>query len=63
MAKLLVSNQMMRVRFPSPAPKQNPPILAGFIFVYNFYLTASFNPFPALNFGTFLAAILMVAPV
>ena len=28
-----------------------------------FYLTASFSDLPALNLGTFLAAILMVAPV
>ena len=27
------------------------------------YFTASFRPFPALNTGTFLAAILMTAPV
>ena len=30
---------------------------------WSVYFTASFRPFPALNTGTFLAAILMTAPV
>jgi len=28
-----------------------------------YYLTASFNPFPALNFGVFIAGILIFSPV
>jgi hypothetical protein len=44
-------------------PKQNPPRGRVLFFSILFYFTASFNPFPDLNLGTFLAAILIVAPV
>jgi hypothetical protein len=35
----------------------------GGLFSLMFYLTASFNPFPALNFGVFIAGILIFSPV